>query len=128
MKNVLFIVPSWINFSLSNVYITQVEPQITFDDYVKLIKAAENSFKKIVIYTNDFPKELLNWLYETNRDNDKYTIKIIDNREAHEKLRDYLEINWEWIVDSYPEEELFDKQLDQFIIDNKEILKKRGFL
>jgi hypothetical protein len=128
MKNVLFIVPSWINFSLSNVYITQVEPQITLDDYVKLIKAVENSFKKIVIYVNDFPEELLNWLYETNRDNDKYLIKTICNQECHDKLSDYLERNWEWIADDYEEEDIVENWLDQFIIDNKEILKKRGFL
>ena len=95
MKNILFIVPSWINFSLSNIYIAQIKSEIYLDEYIKLIKAAENSFKKIVIYTNDFPEKLLNWLYKTDRNNDKYTVKIIDNQEAREKLRDYLEINWE---------------------------------
>ena len=125
MKNILFIVPSWINFSLSNIYITQIKSEMYLDEYIKLIKAAENSFKKIVIYTNDFPEELLNWLYKTDRNNDKYTVKIIDNQEAREKLRDYLEINWEWINNFCQEEEDFDKRLDQFIINNRELLKRR---
>ena len=125
MKNILFIVPSWINFSLSNIYIAQIKSEMYLDEYIKLIKAAENSFKKIVIYTNDFPEELLNWLYKTDRNNDKYTVKIIDNQEAREKLKDYLEINWEWINNFCQEEEDFDKRLDQFIINNREILKRR---
>lgn len=112
MKNILFIVPPHVNLALNNIYIIRVESQMTLKKYISIIEMAEKSFKKIVIYVNDFPEELLNWLYETNRNNDKYLIKVIGSQECHDKLRDYLERNWEWIADDYKEEDIVENWLD----------------
>lgn len=124
MKNVLFIVPSYVTIALNNVYVVQVKPRMTLKEYISIIEMAEKSFKKIVIYVNDFPEELLNWFYETNRNNDKYLIQTIGNQECHDKLRDYLERNWEWIADDYEEEDVFKNRLDHFVEDNEKFFKE----